>query len=98
MHPPSTRLACQTVAPDEQTVVSGSVNGIVWVWERDGDRWWSVQLTGHGDPVNSEAVSADGWTVVSCSDDQLVRLWERDGDQREELSQRGMEARCTVWR
>ncbi len=65
------------LSADGRTVVSGSDDGTVKVWEAETGRL-RRSLEGHTKPVNAVALSADGRTVVSGSDDGTVKVWEAE--------------------
>ncbi len=60
-------------SPDGQTIVSGSSDGTVWLWDLEGKP--IGHFIGHEAPVCSVAFSPDGETIVSGSRDKTVRLW-----------------------
>ena len=63
------------VSADEQTIVSGSDDGLVKVWDaRTGQE--KLSLAGHTRPVRSVAITADGLRIVSASFDGLVKVWD----------------------
>ena len=66
------------ITPDGQTIVSGSADQTVRLWDRAGEPL-GPPLTGHKAPVTSVAITPDGQTIVSGSADQTVRLWDRAG-------------------
>jgi len=63
------------VSADGQTVVSGSYDKTVRVWDLAARQCRAI-LSGHTLQVSSVAVSADGQTVVSGSYDRTVRVWD----------------------
>jgi len=62
------------VTPDGRTVVSGSDDCTVRVWDLATGQ--ARTLEGHGGLVNAVALTADGRTAVSGSDDHTVRVWD----------------------
>jgi WD40 repeat protein len=65
------------VSPDGRTIVSGSDDRTVKVWEAESGRLLR-SLEGHTGGVNAVAVSPDGRTIVSGSDDRTVKVWEAE--------------------
>jgi WD40 repeat protein len=63
------------VSPDGRTIVSGSHDRTVKVWEAESGRLLR-SLEGHTGGVNAVAVSPDGRTIVSGSLDRTVKVWE----------------------
>lgn len=62
-------------SPDDQTLVSGSRDRTVDIWNaRTGEL--RRTLAGHGGPVHSVAVSPDGTAIVSGSEDRTVKVWD----------------------
>ncbi|MEH2045985.1 nSTAND1 domain-containing NTPase [Nostoc sp.] len=66
------------ISGDGQTIVSGSYDGTVRLWNRQGLPL-AEPLRGHKGNVNSVAISQDGQTIVSGGEDCTVRLWNRQG-------------------
>jgi WD40 repeat protein len=62
------------VSPDGRTIVSGSWDNTVKVWEAESGRLLR-SLEGHTGGVNAVAVSPDGRTIVSGSWDHTIRAW-----------------------
>jgi WD40 repeat protein len=64
-----------TLSADSQTIVSGSFDKTIKVWESDfGDCLRTLE--GHSSSVISVAVSADGRTVISGSSDNTIKVWD----------------------
>ena len=67
----------QSVAfsPDSQTVVSGSGDNIIKLWDATTGKEQQT-LKDHSNSVLSVAFSSDSQTVVSGSDDNIIKLWD----------------------
>jgi WD40 repeat protein len=63
------------LSPDGRTIVSGSLDRTVKVWDAHDGRLLR-SLEGHTDSVNAVAVSPDGRFIVSGSDDKTVKVWD----------------------
>ena len=71
-------------SPDNQLVVTASMDGTARVWKADGsDRDHPVVLSGHTNYVTSAAFSPDSKHVVTTSRDKTARVWAADGSDRE---------------
>ncbi|MBD2543155.1 WD40 domain-containing protein [Planktothricoides raciborskii] len=66
-----------TFSPDGQTIASGSWDGIIRLWSREGKLLHTLE--GHQKPVSSLAFDPDGQTIASGSDDNTIKLWSREG-------------------
>jgi WD40 repeat protein len=69
------QVTAVAVSPDGRTIVSGSYDRTVKVWEAASGRLLR-SLEGHTDWVTAVAVSPDGRTIVSGSRDRTVQVWE----------------------
>ena len=72
LHRPSPSMA---FSPDGKTVVSGSYDGTVRLWDV-ATTARQAPLDGHDGKVYSVAFSPDGRVVASGADDGTVRLWD----------------------
>ncbi|PSN17148.1 hypothetical protein C7271_19260 [filamentous cyanobacterium CCP5] len=64
-------------APDGQVLASGSLDGTVHLWGRDGQLLQTFE--GHEDGVYSVSFAPDGQVLASASADGTVKLWNRSG-------------------
>jgi len=62
------------ISPDGQTLVSGSSDNTIKIWQLSTGRELRT-LTGHSEDVRSVAISPDGQTLVSGSDDHTIKIW-----------------------
>jgi WD40 repeat protein len=63
-------------SPVSDTIVTGSRDGQIRVWERGQDGFADGYVLGqHADWVTGLAWSPDGTQVITCSRDRSVRLW-----------------------
>ncbi len=62
------------ISPDGRTVVSGSADKTIKVWDLASGSL-KATLTGHSGWVFSVAISPDGRTVVSGSWDKTIKVW-----------------------
>ncbi|TPX67298.1 hypothetical protein CcCBS67573_g07548, partial [Chytriomyces confervae] len=65
------------VTRDGKTIVSGSYDNTVKVWDTESGECTST-LEGHSFIVNSVAVTPDGKTIVSGSWDNTVKVWDTE--------------------
>ena len=68
------RVLSVAISPDGNTIVSGSGDKTVRLWDRKGNPL-SQPLEGHMADVLSVAFRPNGNTIVSGSGDKTVRLW-----------------------
>ncbi|KAF9069544.1 WD40-repeat-containing domain protein [Rhodocollybia butyracea] len=62
-------------SPDGTSIVSGSADSTVRIWDRSTGEQICPSIKGHSDGVASVAFSPNGKTIVSGSWDRAVRLW-----------------------
>jgi len=63
------------IAPDGRTVVSGSDDKTLKVWDLETGRCRAT-FEGHTNSVFGVAITSDGKTVVSGSDDKTLKVWD----------------------
>lgn len=62
------------IAPDSQTLVSGSFDKTIRLWDRETGAVLRI-LSGHTDAVRAVTVSTDGQTLASGSSDKTIKIW-----------------------
>ncbi|MBE9119110.1 caspase family protein [Lusitaniella coriacea LEGE 07157] len=67
------------VSPDGTKVVSGGWDGVVRLWDSEGNLMVKP-FPGHEDAITAVAFSPDGKTIVSASWDGTMRLWDLQGN------------------
>ncbi len=60
------------ITSDNQTLVSGSDDGTVRVWDRQGEQRAAYS---HPQPVSTLCLSPDGKTIVASFDDGIMLIW-----------------------
>ena len=60
---------------DEETIVTGSVDGTVKLWRRQDGRCLTT-LSGHTNTIWSLAYNPEGNIIVSGSQDGIARFWD----------------------
>jgi len=76
----SDSIWCLALSADGQTLVSGSADGTMKVWNVATARVVQT-LTGHTQPVLSIALSANGQRLASGSADRTVKVWDLSNSQ-----------------
>jgi WD40 repeat protein/energy-coupling factor transporter ATP-binding protein EcfA2 len=75
----SDRVNAVAISPDGQIIVSGSWDGMIQLWDLQGNA--IVQpFQGHQGDVTSVAFSPDGQVIASGGGDSTVRLWSLAGN------------------
>ena len=69
------RVNSVALSPDGQSIVSGSEDGKIRMWNTMTGETVAGPFTGHTDWVMSVAFSRDGLHIVSGSDDQTIHVW-----------------------
>jgi WD40 repeat protein len=78
-------LSCGAVTPDGKTLVSGSRDGTVILWDVAASRERKT-LPGLAPNLQAVAVSPDGKTFATAANDRVVRVWDAvTGDRRANL-------------
>ena len=70
------RIHSMTFSPDGNTLVTGSYDGTVRLWDVATHRQIGAPLAGHDGEIYSVAFSPNGKVVASGADDGIVRLWD----------------------
>jgi WD40 repeat protein len=70
------RIHSMAFSPDGNTLVSGSYDGTVRLWDVAAHRQIGAPLAGHDDKINSVAFSPDGKTLATGGADGTIRLWD----------------------
>ncbi|KAG9111306.1 hypothetical protein FRC07_008073, partial [Ceratobasidium sp. 392] len=71
----SGRVLSSAFSPDGSRGVSGSADGMVYLWNAQSGATFGPPLNGHTDAVHSVAFSPDGAYIVSGSEDHTIRIW-----------------------
>lgn len=70
-------VATIAASADGQTIVSGGNDGILHLWNIQGEEIASLQA--HTAPITSVVISDDAETIVSSDQNGIVYLWNRQG-------------------
>ncbi|KAG8996681.1 hypothetical protein FRB94_008087, partial [Tulasnella sp. JGI-2019a] len=69
-------IRCVAMSPDGTTIVSGSIDNTLHLWDAKTGAAIGKAMNGHTDWVDCVVVSPDGTTIVSGSGDKTLRLWD----------------------
>ncbi|KAJ2925578.1 hypothetical protein H1R20_g11517, partial [Candolleomyces eurysporus] len=64
------------ISPDGKSIVSGSWDNTIRIWDMETGAQVGKPLLGHGDTINSVAISPDGKFIVSGAEDKTIRIWD----------------------
>ncbi|MEH2169423.1 MAG: hypothetical protein V7K41_22745 [Nostoc sp.] len=70
-------VTCVNFSPDGEKVVSGSEDGTVKLWSRDGKEIKTFKA--HDKKITSISFSPDSQKFVSGSEDKTIKIWSLDG-------------------
>ncbi|MBD2042928.1 GUN4 domain-containing protein [Microcoleus sp. FACHB-672] len=92
----SRKVTCVAISPDGQTLISGSEDQTLKVWDLHTGKLITT-LTGHLGEVTCVAISPDGQTLVSGSDDCTLIVWDlHTGELRSTLAGHLKEVTCVA--
>ncbi|KAG9021487.1 POC1 centriolar protein A [Tulasnella sp. JGI-2019a] len=69
-------VRCVAVSPDGTTIISGSGDKTLHLWDAKSGAPVGKAMQGHTKSVTCVAVSPDGTTIASGSDDKTLCLWD----------------------
>ncbi len=69
-------VRCISFSPDGRRLVSGHLDGTLWLWDVEASRAVGDAMRGHTDIVSCVAFSRDGRRIISGSWDETVRMWD----------------------
>ncbi|KAG9025389.1 hypothetical protein FRB95_010230, partial [Tulasnella sp. JGI-2019a] len=72
----SRSVSCIAMSPDGMTIVSGSYDKTLCLWDAKTGAAIGSAMEDHTDLVRCIAVSPDGMTIVSGSSDKTLHLWD----------------------
>ncbi|KAG8890880.1 hypothetical protein FRB98_002898 [Tulasnella sp. 332] len=72
----SSSVSCVAIFPDSKTIVSGSHDNTLCLWDAASGATVGEIMTGHTGIVSCVAVSPDNKIIVSGSQDNTLRLWD----------------------
>ncbi|KAG9023224.1 hypothetical protein FRB95_013402 [Tulasnella sp. JGI-2019a] len=72
----SSAITCVAVSPDGTTIVSGSYDHTLHLWDAKTGAAIGEAMKGHTNSVSCVAVSPDGTTIVSGSYGHTLHLWD----------------------
>ncbi len=76
------RISTIVFAPDGKTLIGGSGNGAVKLWDVYQQRLVWETSSGHSQAIINTALSEDGGVLATLGRDQLIRLWSFHSSQR----------------
>ncbi|EDV25286.1 uncharacterized protein TRIADDRAFT_37484 [Trichoplax adhaerens] len=85
--PPTHHISCIAVTPDQRTIVTGTLDGQIGLWDLRTLQNNTLQLVpknlifGHPTPVTALAIANDKWekaSIISSAEEGEICLWDSD--------------------
>ena len=67
-------------SPDGQTIIAGTENNRIYIWNIANQPKIVKTLTGHSDSIKAVTVSPDGKLIASAGYDNTIKLWTMQGE------------------
>ncbi|CBN54496.1 MULTISPECIES: AAA family ATPase [Kamptonema] len=76
----SDTILSASFSPNGKIIASGSANGIIKLWQKDGVNLSSLKtIKGHSAPIRALKFTPNGQIIASSSEDETIRFWSLDG-------------------
>ena len=72
----SGRINCVCFSNDDQTVLSGSEDGTMQIWQIKSDSGAIFRYVGHKGPITSLDINKNNSLIATGSTDTSIRLWK----------------------
>ncbi|MCG9128502.1 hypothetical protein JT359_12945 [Candidatus Poribacteria bacterium] len=69
-------------APDGKTIVIGSIDGSIRIWDVSSGKLVKTLITGHYDKITAISFNRDGSKIVTGGSDQSIRLWNIEKEEQ----------------